>query len=322
MKINNYLRNIVIIIGATSVAFVSSCNAQNGPSKNGFNLSNASIDVSKILSGGPGKDGIPAIDNPVFVTKDKADFIKNTDRVLALEVNGVTKAYPINILNWHEIVNDKIGDKSFAVTYCPLCGTGAIFSADIKGKHSRFGVSGLLYNSDVLLYDKRTESLFSQILSKAISGQLVGESLTPLVSTHTTWGKWKELYPNTQVLSTDTGYIRDYTQNPYGDYGSSRALYFPVSSSKDKSDTFHPKETVIGLIDGDNIKMYPFSELDKNGQAEFIDIINTKSYTIIWDSANKSAQIKNKDLQVIPTLQGFYFAWSAFYPDSKVYISK
>lgn len=322
MNINHKLKGIMTMIGLTSVVFVSSCNAQNGPSKNGFDLSNASIPIEKILSGGPGKDGIPAIDNPIFATQDKADFMKDSDRVLALEVDGVAKAYPINILNWHEIVNDKIGDQSFAVTYCPLCGTGAVFSADVKGKHSRFGVSGLLYNSDVLLYDDRTESLFSQILSKAISGPLVGENLMPLVSTHTTWGKWKTLHPDTQVLSTDTGYVRDYTRNPYGDYGSSRVLYFPVSSSADKPNTFHPKETVIGLIDGSNIKMYPFSELDKNGRPEFVDIINGKRYTVIWDSVNKSAQIKNNNSQLIPTVQGFYFAWNAFYPESKIYISK
>ena len=322
MKNNNKLKSVVAAIGLASVVFMSSCNAQNSVSKNGFDLSNSSISIDKILSGGPGKDGIPAIDSPIFVTQEKADFIKDTDRVLALELNGVAKAYPINILNWHEIVNDKIGDQSFVVTYCPLCGTGAVFSADVKGKHSRFGVSGLLYNSDVLLYDEHTESLFSQILSKAISGPLVGESLTPLVSTHTTWGKWKELHPDTQLLSTNTGYSRDYTKNPYGDYGSSRVLYFPVSGAKDKPESFHPKETVVGLIDGSNIKMYPFSELDKNGQSEFIDIINGKSYTILWDGVNKSAQIKNNSSQVIPTLQGFYFAWNAFYPESKVYISK
>lgn len=322
MSKNNKLKGITLVTGVLLAVFITSCNAKNSPSKNGFDLSNASIPIEKILSGGPGKDGIPAINQPVFITQDKASFIKDSDRVLALEIDGIAKAYPINILNWHEIVNDKIGDQFFAVTYCPLCGTGAVISANIKGHNSRFGVSGLLYNSDVLLYDEHTESLFSQILLKAISGSLVGESLTPLVSTHTTWGRWKELYPNTQILSTNTGYVRDYTRNPYGDYGSSRVLYFPVPSSTGKPDTFHPKETVIGLIDGSNIKMYPFSELDKNGQSEFVDMINGKSYSVIWDSVNKSAQIKNENAQLIPTVQGFYFAWNAFYPESKVYISK
>ena len=322
MKNNNQLKGIVAAIGLTSVVFMSSCNAQNSVSKNGFDLSNSSISIDKILSGGPGKDGIPAIDNPIFVTQEKADFIKDTDRVLALELNGVSKAYPINILNWHEIVNDTIGEQNFAVTYCPLCGTGAVFSADIKGKHSRFGVSGLLYNSDVLLYDNNTESLFSQILSKAVSGPLVGEKLKALVSTHTTWGAWKVLHPDTLVLSTATGYVRDYTRNPYGDYGSSRVLYFPAPSLSKDADTFHPKETVIGLVDGERIKAYPFSELDKNNKSEFVDLINGKAYTVIWDGEAKSAQIKDKTGELIPTIQGFYFAWMAFYPQSKIYISK
>lgn len=322
MKVTNQLKSIIIIIGITSAVFVSSCNAQNSPSKNGFDLSNASIPVEKILSGGPGKDGIPAIDHPVLVDKDQADFIKDSDRVLALTIGSVAKAYPINILNWHEIVNDKIGDQAFVVTYCPLCGTGAIFSADIRGRHSSFGVSGLLYNSDVLLYDDLTESLFSQILSKAVSGPLVGEHLKPLVSTHTTWGKWKELHPNTQILSTNTEYARDYTRNPYEGYASSRVLYFPVPSSTGSPGSFHPKETVVGLIDGNRIKAYPFSELNKNNQSSFKDLIAGKQYQIIWDGQNKSAQIKDENGQIIPTIQGFYFAWMAFYPDSEVYILK
>ncbi|SMN16143.1 hypothetical protein CRYPA_24 [uncultured Candidatus Thioglobus sp.] len=218
----------ILFVIFTYFLLTSGCNAQNSISKNGFYLSNSSIDITQILSGGPGKDGIPAIDNPVFVTKDKADFLKDVNRVLAVEIDGIAKAYPINILNWHEIVNDSIGDKSFAVTYCPLCGTGAVFSADIAGNHSRFGVSGLLYNSGVLLYDDVTESLFSQILSKAISGPLVNEKLQVLASTHTTWGGWKEQHSDTLVLSTDTGYSRDYTRNPYGNYGASRTLYFPA----------------------------------------------------------------------------------------------
>ena len=322
MQINNKLKSVAVIIGLVSVVLVSSCNAQNGPSKNGFDLSNASISVDEILSGGPGKDGIPAINNPLFVTKDEADFIKDKDRVLALEIDGVAKAYPINILNWHEIVNDNIGGKAFAVTYCPLCGTGAVFSADIAGEQSRFGVSGLLYNSDVLLYDERTDSLFSQILSEAISGPLVGEKLTSLVSTHTTWGKWKELHPNTLVLSTDTGYRRDYTRNPYGGYGTSRALYFPAPSSSVNADSFHPKETVIGLVDGDRVKAYPFSELDKNNKSEFTDMIDRQSYTILWDSQSKTAKIKDQSGNVVPTIQGFYFAWVAFYPESLIYTTK
>lgn len=300
--------------------FLSACNAQNAPSKNGFDLSNTSISVDEILSGGPGKDGIPAIDNPIFVTQDQADFVKDKDRVLALEIDGVAKAYPINILNWHEIVNDRIGDHYFAVTYCPLCGTGAVFSADIAGERSRFGVSGLLYNSDVLLYDNKTKSLFSQILSKAVSGPLVGEKLRALASTHTTWGGWKEQHPNTLVLSTDTGYSRDYTKNPYAGYGASRSLYFPAPSKSINADRFHPKETVIGLVDGERIKAYPFSELDKNDKVQFTDTINGKRYILEWDSANKSAQIKNQKGGVIPTIQGFYFAWMAFYPDSKIYL--
>ena len=145
--------------------------------KNGFDLSNASIPIEKILHGGPPRDGIPALDDPKFVNANHADFIQAGDRVLGVARNGIAKAYPINILNWHEIVNDQFGDEGIAVTFCPLCGTGMAFKADIQGKIRDFGVSGLLYNSDVLLYDRDSESLWSQIAREAVSGPLLGTSL-------------------------------------------------------------------------------------------------------------------------------------------------
>ena len=300
------------------VLIISSCGAQDLSSKNGFDLSNASVAIEEILSGGPGKDGIPALDKPVFVDASSAEFLQDEDRVLALEIDGVSKAYPIKILNWHEIVNDRIGATAFAVTYCPLCGTGVVFSRQLDNQVVRFGVSGLLYNSDVLLYDDQTESLFSQILAQAISGPLVGKKLETLISTHTTWGKWRQLHPQSLVLSTATGYHRDYERNPYGDYASSHALYFPVASS-DAAERFHPKETVLGLVDGNRIKAYPFSELDKQGRASFVDVIDAKSYRIEWDSQSRTANIFNEQDQSVFTLQSFYFAWMAFYPETRLF---
>jgi len=161
-------------------------------------------------------------------------------------------------MDYQEIVNDQFNGKPVVITYCPLCGSGVSFDADIDGQKRTFGVSGLLYNSDVLLYDRETESLWSQIMFEAISGPSKGTLLIPIITTTTTWKKWKALHPDTKVLSTQTGHSRNYDRSPYGNYNQERGLYFPV---KNQSDKYHPKEWVIGIKIGNKYKAYPFSPI-------------------------------------------------------------
>ena len=120
--------------------------------KNGFNLENSTIPTNKILQGGPPRDGIPSLDKPKFLSADQANYLNPDDRILGVFHKGIARAYPIRILNWHEIVNDRIQGDAVIVTFCPLCGTGLVYDGNIDGKLHDFGVSGLLYNSDVLLY--------------------------------------------------------------------------------------------------------------------------------------------------------------------------
>lgn len=284
---------------------------------NGFDLSDSLIDSHQILAGGPPKDGIPSIDKPKFIIATEADFLRDEDRILGIDLNDTRKAYPISILNWHEIVNDEIGGEHFAITYCPLCGTGVAFSSGVDGEQLEFGVSGLLYNSDVLLYDRQSNSLWSQIKSEAISGPFRGRKLTRLPVTHTSWADWKNSHPKTLVLSTDTGYSRDYTRNPYQGYEKSRALYFQVS---DKApDTYHPKERVLGLEINGRFKAYPFSEIDRAGRDQISDEFAGKKITIHWDGGNQRATIKDNLGRQLPAIEGFWFAWFAFHPQTDVF---
>jgi len=286
---------------------------------NGFDLTNSLIDREAIHHGGPPKDGIPAIDHPKFLKAAEVEFLNPDDRILGLNLNGVAKAYPIKILNYHEIVNDFTLvnglRKAIFVSYCPLCGSGVAYSGHINGENTTFGVSGLLYNSDVLLYDRKSESLWSQIMSQAISGPLKGQKLQVLDLSHTSWQDWQSSYPNTLVLSTETGHSRDYNRTPYQGYDKSKALYFPVNNLDKR---YHPKEYVIGVeIDG-KFKAYPFAELSK-APSPLKDRLAGKNYTIHYDAKHRSAEVKGENNTSITTITSFWFAWMAFHPNSEVY---
>ena len=280
---------------------------------NGFDLSNSSIPVQEIHSGGPPRDGIPSIDRPKFVAASEANFIREKDRVIGVFHSGVAKAYPIKILDWHEIVNDRIGDLPVAVTYCPLCGTGMVFRAD---EYGQFGVSGLLYNSDVLLYDRKTESLWSQIMSEAVSGPRLGAQLKPLPASHTNWRDWVARYPDTLVLSTDTGFRRDYKRSPYLGYARTSRLMFDVEF---RNSAFRNKELVLGVsVDGTH-KAYPFKVLKKHGQKEFLDQIGTRQVKISWSKPDNTATVFDQNGEEIPSLIAYWFAWYAFHPDTGIF---
>lgn len=185
-------------------ALVTQTAISSADSLNGFSLGNLSVSRDRVARGGPPRDGTPALSDPAFVAAD-ATRLDDDDRVLGLTRGDVAKAYPIDIMNWHEIVNDRVSDEPVLVTYCPLCYSGMAFDARIDGKRRMFGVSGLLYNSDVLLFDRGTESLWSQIAGKAVSGPLQGTELKPIALAHTTWADWKHRHPDTLVLSRETG---------------------------------------------------------------------------------------------------------------------
>ncbi len=225
-----------------------------------FDLRKHSVPLDQIVDGGPGKDGIPAILTPRFVSAGEATFLQDTDRVLGLTLGAEAKAYPIKILNWHEIVNDTAGGTAVVVTYCPLCGTGIAFEATLQERRHTFGVSGLLYQSDLLMYDHQTESLWSQIGMHAVAGPLTGQRLTPIFLEHTTWAEWRAAHPSTLVLSTKTGSFRSYDRAPYAGYAENRELFFDTTHFDPR---YHPKEWVVGIELKGVTKAYAFTEIKK-----------------------------------------------------------
>jgi hypothetical protein len=285
-------------------------------SDNGFDLTDPLVPRNEIYHGGPPRDGIASIDHPKFIKANTASFLKDNDRILGLSFNGINRAYPIKILNYHEIVNDKIKGQTIVISYCPLCGSGMAFKPEQSNSDNSFGVSGLLYNNDMLLYDRETQSLWTQISATAISGKLKGNKLTTLLLSNTSWSQWYQQHPDTEVLSTQTGYSRNYNSHPYGDYDSNRAIYFPVKNSTAR---FHPKQRVIGLTQGKYSKAWPLSELDKQGKAHFTDQFAGQSIIIKYDAENQSVIILDKQGIALPAINLFWFAWYAFHPKTEVF---
>ena len=182
-------------------------------------FSKHSVPLSEISSGGPGKDGIPPIDEPKFITADEAAaYLGDRKPVVAVEVNGEAKAYPIEILVWHEIVNDTIGGVPVTVTFCPLCNTAIAFDRRLDGTTYDFGVSGNLRYSDLVMYDRQTESWWQQITGRAIVGELTGKKLTAIPAAMVSFADFRSTHPEGQVLSRDTGFLKPYGRNPYLGY--------------------------------------------------------------------------------------------------------
>lgn len=286
-----------------------------GQHMNGFELESLLIPRAEIRHGGPPREGIPAIDDPDFVRADDAGFLNDEDYVLGVAVEGIAKAYPVRVMNYHEIVNDHFGDRPVVITYCPLCGSGMAFDADIEDRPRTFGVSGLLYNSDVLLYDRQTESLWSQIMMKAVSGKASGTELKMLPTAYLTWGEWKERYPETLVLTPKTGHRRDYSRSPYEGYEESERLMFPVAK---QSDRFPKKEKVIGVEIKGAYKAYPFSRLGKTS-GRITDTFQGKTLRIDYNKKTETARITDAKGEDIPAVTLYWFAWFAFHPDTEVY---
>jgi hypothetical protein len=214
------------------------------------------VNPEDIISGGPPPDGIPPIDEPRFVAPEDARFLANREPVLAVEIGGEAKAYPLQIMTWHEIVNDDIGGVPVSVTYCPLCNTGIAFERPtIDGQLLDFGTSGKLYNSNLVMYDRQTETFWSQATGQAITGPLTGEQLTFVPARIVAFGDWKAEHPDGLVLSRDTGHSRPYGQNPYVGYDSTTS---PFLFSGDPDPRLPPLARILGIARAEDAVAFPY----------------------------------------------------------------
>ena len=225
-------------------------------------FSRHTVPFNEIFSGGPGRDGIPPIDNPKFTTPELADeWLDSLEPVIAFELNGDAIAYPLQILTWHEIVNDEVGGVPVVVTFCPLCNTAIVFERTLDGVVHTFGVSGNLRNSDLIMWDRQTQTWWQQLTGEGIVGEQAGKRLTFLPAPIISWADFKAAHPDGQVLSRDTGFRRSYGRNPY--VGYDRADTSPFLFKGKLDGRLLPKERVAALTIGDVSAAFPFPVLEQ-----------------------------------------------------------
>jgi hypothetical protein len=219
--------------------------------------SKALVPLDEIISGGPPPDGIPAIDQPRFVSPDEASaWLVAKEPVLALGAKGDARAYPLQILMWHEIVNDVVGGLPVTVTFCPLCNSGIVFERVVNGATLDFGTSGKLYKSDLVMYDRQSHSLWSQMEGRAIVGTLAGTQLRLVPANTLSFEEWRSAHPAGKVLSRETGHMRSYGVNPYEAYDQPQLRPFLFHGRPDPRRP--PKERVVGVKSGDVARAYPW----------------------------------------------------------------
>ena len=353
-----------IIVQLTAFALlVSACGGGSGggPPGGGNNPPPSSewlIPQGEVIDGGPGPDGIPSIDSPNFDSITENEPADPGELVIGMLVDGVAKAYPHEIMDWHEIVNDGTDTAPYTMSYCPLTGSALAWEGNPADSNSDFGVSGLLYNSNLILYDRATASLWPQMLDQSVNGPRIREVPTRMQIIETSWGTWRAMYPDSLILNTTTGHIRDYGQYPYGEYKTNSGLLFPVKNSDQR---LHPKERVLGIREGAQVKVYQIEGFgpatmainEQFGSTQIVVVGNSASnFGAIYDRTLSDGTILNFtaiDGQLPNVLQddegnvwdifgtavsgprtgeqlgltnsyiAMWFAWVAFFPDTAIH---
>lgn len=270
------------------------------------------IDLNEVLSGGPGKDGIPALTKPDYVAATESGYPDAAPGVL-VEIAGEARFYPFGILVWHEIVNDQIDGQPFAVTFCPLCGSAIVFDRRVNGETLEFGVSGLLWQSNLLMYDRSTETLWSQAGRRAVVGSMVGSELAILPLKWLTLGEVRAEHPTALVLSEDTGHRRNYRANPYSGYEDDERLIFPVSV---KDERFAAKEIMLVIPLAGKSYVLPDRAVPAGTAQAYETAVGQ-----LRVSREGSAPEVILDGEVVPSYYEMWFSWAVHHQDDGVVLA-
>jgi hypothetical protein len=286
---------------------------EEGKQVGDFVIRDARVDVSDILAGGPGKDGIRSVDAPRYAAPAEAGWAGPDTEVLGVALGGDAHAFPVRMIEFHQIVNDSLGGVPVAVTYDPLTGTPLVFDRRVEGRTLTFGVSGLLYNSNFLLFDRETESLWSQFLGRAVAGPLAGRVLTRIPVRQETTRAWLERHPDSGILRHPMPEHIDYRVSPYQTYWVDEKIVSPVAA---RDSRYHAKELVLGVVVGGVARAYLGSIVTREGGA-VDEEFRGKRIRIAYDSA---AGTFSWDMpEGVELVESYWFAWKAFHPDTEIW---
>jgi hypothetical protein len=293
------------------------------------NFRRHTVALAEFQSGGPGKDGIPALDRPHFLPTGQVSFLKPREPVIELVSHGQARAYPLQILVWHEIVNDRVGGIPVAVTFCPLCNTAIAFDRRVGGRTLSFGTTGNLRNSDLVMYDRRTQSWWQQFGGEAVVGHYAGTQLRQLAARIVSWQAFRSAHPDGIVLSRETGYSRPYGQNPYVGYDDVNSPpFFPVANGNDHR--LRPKDRVVFVESGHDAVAIPFTVLATKKRVE--TTVGGHQLEIRWQAGVNSAldadqvasgrEVGTATVLIagrpVPFSEPFWFAVAAFRPHVRI----
>jgi hypothetical protein len=303
----------LVPLAALLLAAADGTPAPSPPPLNGFVIEHAQVDPARILAGGPPRDGIRSVDAPRFAAPPEATWVKADTPVLGVALGHAARAYPVHLMEWHEVVNDAFGDTPIAVTYDPLTGVPRAFVARAGDRNLHFGVSGLIYESGLLMYDRETESLWSQFTGQALSGPLAGTRLQRIRIRQEDMASWYARHPDTVVLERPEPKRIDYRYSPYEAYWTQDSAPFPVDAEDRR---FHAKELVVGVVVGGHSRAYLGSILTREGgRAE--DVFQGKTIRIEYSS---ELGVFHWDVpEGVDVTEAYWFAWKAFHPDTDIW---
>jgi hypothetical protein len=294
------------------------------------------------------RDSIRALDHPAVLSGHINHVIQADDDVIGVTVGGESRAYPLRVLSAHEVVNDTLGDVPIVVSFCPLCYSGIVFDRRVAGVERHFGVSGVLLNSDLVMFDRETDSLWSQLPGQAVAGAATGQRLTRIGSVQTSWQRWREAHPDTYVIDVDAlgGATRYPAERFSAYYRSSQPGLYPMRVDS----SLEPKELVLGVVIHDEARAFPLAALhgrvvqDVVGGVRIVvahsgsgavafryseeamvrlsddgRFIVSPSARHTWSSVNGKAIDAPFDMELVDATTSFWFAWVAFYPDTTVF---
>ncbi len=306
------MRALVLACGALLLGSVAAFAAFE-PATNGFDVANSAVPANEILGGGPKRDGVRSVDEPKFVSSGEADWVQTENPVLVVELEGEMHIYPVHLIEYHQIVNDRFGDRSVVVTYDPLAGIPRAFDATVDGKAQEFGVAGLIYNHNFLLYDRATESLWQQITGEAIAGKAKGKKLTSLRIRQEPLGSALHRNPGAKVLAKPLDQKIDYALSPFARYWETNKALFPLKATDPR---FHLKEVVLGLRSGDKTRVY-LGSLATVAGGEVEDEFDGKKIRFVYDA--ETSPFRYEVPEGVEVIESYWLAWKSWFADTEIW---